>query len=96
MREIGHFIGGKHVAGTSGRSSNVFNPATGEVQATVALATDAELDAPATVVSPIDPASPAGEPAPGTQPIAGAGVRVPRVRIIGPAAQRAACRAQPG
>ena len=45
MREIGHFIGGKHVAGTSGRSSNVFNPATGEVQATVALATDAELDA---------------------------------------------------
>ena len=45
MREIGHYIGGKHVAGTSGRSSNVFNPATGEVQATVALASEAELDA---------------------------------------------------
>ncbi|MBW8446880.1 MAG: CoA-acylating methylmalonate-semialdehyde dehydrogenase [Arenimonas sp.] len=45
MREIGHYIGGKHVAGTSGRSSNVFNPATGEVQATVALASVAELDA---------------------------------------------------
>jgi len=45
MREIGHFIGGKHVAGTSGRTSNVFNPATGEVQATVALASEADLDA---------------------------------------------------
>ena len=28
MREIGHFIGGKNVAVTSGRTSNVFNPAT--------------------------------------------------------------------
>ena len=45
MREIGHYIGGKHVAGTSGRSNKVFNPATGEVQATVALASVAELDA---------------------------------------------------
>ena len=38
MREIGHFIGGKQVAGKSGRVSNVYNPATGEVQATGALA----------------------------------------------------------
>ncbi len=45
MKEIGHFIGGKHVAGTSGRTSNVFNPATGEVQATVALASEAEIRA---------------------------------------------------
>mgnify|MGYP000388490257 CR=1 FL=1 len=45
MRQIGHFIGGKQVAGTSGRTSNVYNPATGEVQATVALASDAEMDA---------------------------------------------------
>jgi malonate-semialdehyde dehydrogenase (acetylating) / methylmalonate-semialdehyde dehydrogenase len=45
MYEIGHFIGGTRVAGTSGRTSNVFNPATGEVQATVALASDAEMDA---------------------------------------------------
>jgi malonate-semialdehyde dehydrogenase (acetylating)/methylmalonate-semialdehyde dehydrogenase len=43
MREIGHFIGGKHVAGTSGRTSNVYNPATGEVQATLALASVEEL-----------------------------------------------------
>ncbi|MDL2402833.1 CoA-acylating methylmalonate-semialdehyde dehydrogenase [Rhizobium mayense] len=45
MREIGHFIGGKHVAGTSGRTSNVYNPATGEVQATVALADVADIRA---------------------------------------------------
>ena len=45
MREIGHFIGGKHVAGTSGRTADVYNPATGEVQAKVALATTAEVRA---------------------------------------------------
>jgi malonate-semialdehyde dehydrogenase (acetylating)/methylmalonate-semialdehyde dehydrogenase len=43
MRQIGHFIGGKHVAGTSGRTANVFNPATGEIQAEVALASTGEL-----------------------------------------------------
>ena len=45
MREIGHWIDGKEVAGTSGRFADVYNPATGEVQARVALATPAELDA---------------------------------------------------
>ena len=45
MREIGHFIGGKHVAGTSGRSGEVFLPMTGEVQASVALASAHELRA---------------------------------------------------
>jgi malonate-semialdehyde dehydrogenase (acetylating) / methylmalonate-semialdehyde dehydrogenase len=45
MKTIGHFIGGKHVEGTSGRASDVYNPATGEVQAQVALASKAELDA---------------------------------------------------
>src|ERR1051325_8396760 len=44
MREIGHFIGGKQVKGTSGRSGDVFNPNTGEVQAKVALASKAEGD----------------------------------------------------
>ncbi len=38
MREIGHFIAGKPVAGTSGRYGDVFNPASGEVTARVALA----------------------------------------------------------
>jgi malonate-semialdehyde dehydrogenase (acetylating) / methylmalonate-semialdehyde dehydrogenase len=43
MQEIGHFIDGKRVAGGSGRAAEVFNPATGEVQARVALASAAEV-----------------------------------------------------
>ncbi|WP_313531185.1 CoA-acylating methylmalonate-semialdehyde dehydrogenase [Shinella sp.] len=45
MYQIGHFIHGKQVPGTSGRTANVYNPATGEVQAQVALANDADLQA---------------------------------------------------
>ena len=45
MKQIGHWINGAHVPGTSGRTADVFNPATGEVQAKVALASKAELDA---------------------------------------------------
>ncbi len=45
VKEIGHFIGGKRVKGTSGRFADVFNPNTGEVQAKVALASKAELRA---------------------------------------------------
>src|SRR5579871_3710249 len=44
MREIGHFIGGKQVKGESGRSGDVFDPNTGEVQAKVALASKAEVE----------------------------------------------------
>jgi len=44
-KEIGHFIGGKHVASTSGRSSPVFNPNTGEIAKHVALASTAEVEA---------------------------------------------------
>src|SRR3982075_3283152 len=44
MREIGHFIGGKQVAGTSGRTGDVFDPNTGEVQAKVALAAKSEVE----------------------------------------------------
>ncbi len=44
MQELGHWIDGKRVAGTSGRFADVFNPATGEVQAKVALASKGELD----------------------------------------------------
>jgi malonate-semialdehyde dehydrogenase (acetylating)/methylmalonate-semialdehyde dehydrogenase len=44
MREIGHFIGGKEVAGTSGRYGDVFNPNTGEVQARVAFAKHSEVE----------------------------------------------------
>ena len=44
MRDIGHFVNGSAVEGTSGRFGDVFNPNTGEVQARVQLATAAELD----------------------------------------------------
>lgn len=43
MRDVGHFIGGKHVAGTSGRSADIFQPMTGEVIGRVALASRDEL-----------------------------------------------------
>ena len=45
MRDIQHFVNGAALAGTSGRFGDVFNPNTGDVQARVALATPAELDA---------------------------------------------------
>ncbi|KJS27057.1 MAG: methylmalonate-semialdehyde dehydrogenase [Hyphomonadaceae bacterium BRH_c29] len=45
MRDVHHFIGGKLVQGQSGRFGDIYNPNTGEVQARVALATEAELDA---------------------------------------------------
>ncbi len=44
MKKIGHFINGRHVEGKSGREADVYNPATGEVQARVALASKAEMD----------------------------------------------------
>ncbi|HEX2581411.1 MAG TPA: CoA-acylating methylmalonate-semialdehyde dehydrogenase [Dongiaceae bacterium] len=45
MRDIFHFIGGAERAGTSGRFGDVFNPATGEIQARVPLANKEEMDA---------------------------------------------------
>jgi malonate-semialdehyde dehydrogenase (acetylating)/methylmalonate-semialdehyde dehydrogenase len=44
MPEIGHFIDNAHVAGTSGRSQPVFNPATGESSSNVALACVEEVE----------------------------------------------------
>jgi malonate-semialdehyde dehydrogenase (acetylating)/methylmalonate-semialdehyde dehydrogenase len=44
MREIGHFVDGKRISGTSGRFGDVFNPNTGEVQAKVALANRSEVE----------------------------------------------------
>jgi len=43
MREVGHFIGGKQVPGRSGRSTEFFQPMTGEVIGRVALASRDEL-----------------------------------------------------
>ena len=42
---IAHYISGRAVAGTSGRSQDVFNPATGAATGTVALANSAEVAA---------------------------------------------------
>src|SRR5215470_4604077 len=43
MKELGHFVGGKLQPGQSGRFGDVFNPATGEIQAKVAFASRAEV-----------------------------------------------------
>ena len=43
-KDLTHWISGKHVEGTSGRSGAVYNPATGEVGSRVPLASKAELD----------------------------------------------------
>ena len=45
MQTYGHFIGGKRVAGTSGRTADVFWPMTGEIAAKVALASPEEVRA---------------------------------------------------
>ncbi|MQT12407.1 CoA-acylating methylmalonate-semialdehyde dehydrogenase [Segnochrobactrum spirostomi] len=43
--EIQHFVGGRRVAGTSGRTAPVYNPATGEQTGSVALASTADVGA---------------------------------------------------
>ncbi|WP_327070103.1 CoA-acylating methylmalonate-semialdehyde dehydrogenase [Kitasatospora sp. NBC_01302] len=45
VRELTHFIGGKHVPGTSGAFGDVYDPNTGQVQARVPLANRAEVEA---------------------------------------------------
>jgi malonate-semialdehyde dehydrogenase (acetylating)/methylmalonate-semialdehyde dehydrogenase len=44
MRDIHHFVNGQALIGKSGRFGDVYNPNTGEVQARVQFATDAEMD----------------------------------------------------
>src|SRR6267142_88338 len=43
MKELSHFIAGAHVKGASGRFGDVFDPATGEVQAKLPFASRQEL-----------------------------------------------------
>ena len=45
VEELTHFIGGKHVKGTSGRFADAYQPMTGEVISRVPLASSAELRA---------------------------------------------------
>ena len=42
---LGHFVAGRHVAGTSGREGPVYNPATGALRGHVAFASDEETRA---------------------------------------------------
>ncbi len=56
MREIGHFIGGKQLQGTSGRHGDVFDPNTGEVQAKVAFAKRSEVEHAIAVAETAQPA----------------------------------------
>ena len=44
-KDIGHWLNGRAVAGSSGRYGEVFNPAVGERAGRVALAGAAEVDA---------------------------------------------------
>ena len=45
MKELSHYINGEYVKGSSGRFADVYNPATGEVQAKVPLASEEEMQA---------------------------------------------------
>jgi malonate-semialdehyde dehydrogenase (acetylating)/methylmalonate-semialdehyde dehydrogenase len=44
VRTVTHWIGGKPVEGVSGRTSDIYNPATGQIQGKVPLANRAEMD----------------------------------------------------
>ncbi|WP_321447059.1 CoA-acylating methylmalonate-semialdehyde dehydrogenase [uncultured Cohaesibacter sp.] len=61
-REYGHYINGALIAGTSGRFSDIYNPATGEIQAKVALATIDELNAAVDAAAKAQPAWAATNP----------------------------------
>ena len=44
MKLIEHYVGGKIIPGTSDKKGKVFNPATGEQESEVRLASKADLD----------------------------------------------------
>ena len=56
MEDLTHFIDGQRVAGRSGRFGDVFNPATGEIQARVPFASDDEVNAAVQGASKAQPA----------------------------------------
>ncbi len=62
MNLIGHYINGREIEGSSNRTSEVFNPATGEVQAKVALATAAEMNEAVEIAAKAQPAWAATNP----------------------------------
>lgn len=56
MNALSHWIDGRHVAGRSGRSGEVFNPALGQVTASVPFASRAEVDSAVRSASAAAPA----------------------------------------
>ena len=62
MQELTHYIGGEHVKGTSGRFADVYNPATGEVQAKVPLANNEEMAKAVAIAAQAQPAWAATNP----------------------------------
>ena len=56
MKELSHYINGDYVKGTSGRFADVYNPATGEVQAKVPLASEEEMHAAVEIAQSVQPA----------------------------------------
>ncbi|MFK5998547.1 MAG: CoA-acylating methylmalonate-semialdehyde dehydrogenase [Rhodobacterales bacterium] len=56
MQELTHYINGEHVKGTSGRFSDVYNPATGEVIAKCPLASIAEIEKAVEIAKAAQPA----------------------------------------
>jgi malonate-semialdehyde dehydrogenase (acetylating)/methylmalonate-semialdehyde dehydrogenase len=56
MRTLGHFIGGGHQSGSSGRTGPIFDPATGAITARASLASQAETRAAITAARDALPA----------------------------------------
>ncbi|MEO0485073.1 MAG: CoA-acylating methylmalonate-semialdehyde dehydrogenase [Pseudomonadota bacterium] len=62
MQELTHFLNGAQTPGTSGRFADVMNPATGEVQAKVPLASTAEVNEAVAIAAAAQPAWAATNP----------------------------------
>ena len=62
MNAYGHFVGGRHVEGASGRKAEIFQPMTGESHGKVALASTAEVGAAVKVALAAQPAWAATNP----------------------------------
>ena len=55
MKELSHYINGEYVKGASGRFADVYNPATGEIQAKVPLASEEEMQAAVEIAQSVQP-----------------------------------------
>ena len=55
MKELSHYINGEYVKGTSGRFADVYNPATGEIQAKVPLASEEEMQSAVAIAQSVQP-----------------------------------------